>query len=386
MTKKGKFKLLSYFIDDYLIYYKSCNKNEKIIAFSLILIDSISSIFSILKNFLSLRFLNYFSFQIQNQNNTLLILSFEDYSQTKILRYFNTVYEELTSLGSLEFLKNEPLEKEFLNSLIKDFNSKISLKEFSDSLLLKNKRFSRKLYLYNINLDLLKKKKEFFLRSILNFSKNLDFKGIFIFHFNIDKNNQIILYPYLIELINEEKNKPLYESEINNFYNSKLLEKEPLKIKDFGFILWRLPIGSTYYYLKDYSIIFDNNNKSIDIDLLIKKTLAKNNIKFLKINDKMLLIKNKVLFIYLVEVNILFIKKIIEKYYKNYKILILIINSNEYESLINNIRNLNSLKNLKIVHLGQFKKIINDLSNENHDVKKCQDQSQYLEQNNPDVV
>lgn len=385
MTKKGKFKLFSYFIDEYLIYYKSFNKNEKIIAFSIILVDSISSIFSILTHFLNLRFVNYFSFQLQNHNKTVLILCFEDYNRTKILRYFNTIYEEWSSLGSLEFLKNEPLEKEFLNSLIKDFHSKISLKEISDSLLLKNKKCSKQFYLYNINLNLLKKK-EFFLKSILNFSKNLDNEGIFIFHFNVDKNNQIIFYPYLIEILNKEKNKPVYEMEINNFYNSKLLKKESLKITNFGFILWRLPVSSTYYNLKDYSVIFNKNKKSMDIDILISKTLVKNNIKFIKINDKMLVIKNKILFIYLLELNTLFIKKIIEKYYRDYKILILIINSNEYEKLNNNIKNLNSLKNLKIINLGQFKKTINELSNENEDIKKCQDQSQYLEQNNPDVV
>ncbi len=385
MTKKGKFKLLSYFIDGYLIYYKSFNKNEKIIAFSIGIIDSISSIFSNLKHFLSLRFINYFSFQFQYLNKTLLILCFEDYSQTKILRYFNTIYEECASLNNLEFLKNKELEKEFLNSLIKDFNSKISLKEVSNSLLLKSKKVSRELYLYNINLDLLNKKK-FFLKSILSFSKNLDYQGIFIFHFNMDKKNQIIFYPYVIEILNEEKNKPIYEVEINNFYNYELLEKESLTCKNFGFILWRLPINPNYYYLKDYSVIFDKNNKSIDFDGLIKRTFVKNNIKFLEINNKMLVIKNNILFIYLLDVNLLFIKKIIEKYYKNYKIFILIINSYEFEKLNKNIKNLNSLKNLKIINLGQFKKMVNELSKENENIKKCQDQLQYLEQNNPDVV
>jgi hypothetical protein len=92
MRRKGKFKLFSYLVDDFLIYYKSFNKNKKIIAFSIIEDGPFSPIFLILKHFLNLRFLEYFSFQIHNHENFLFILCFEDYSPSKILRYFNIIY------------------------------------------------------------------------------------------------------------------------------------------------------------------------------------------------------------------------------------------------------------------------------------------------------
>ena len=60
MVKKGKFKLLSYVIEDQLIFYKSLNKNKKILAFSIIEAESFFPLLQILSDFLRKRFIKYF--------------------------------------------------------------------------------------------------------------------------------------------------------------------------------------------------------------------------------------------------------------------------------------------------------------------------------------
>ncbi|MFX1339923.1 MAG: hypothetical protein ACFFDK_15030, partial [Promethearchaeota archaeon] len=61
MVKKGKFKLLSYVIEDQLIFYKSLNRNKKILAFSIIEVESFFPLLQILKDYLEKRILKYFS-------------------------------------------------------------------------------------------------------------------------------------------------------------------------------------------------------------------------------------------------------------------------------------------------------------------------------------
>jgi hypothetical protein len=284
-------------------------------------------------------------------------------------------------------LKGNQLEEAFLNSLVKNLTPEINLKESSNSLLLKNKKQMKELYVYNINLDLLSKKK-LFIKSFLNYSKNLHHKCVLIFHFKVSKNNQIIFYPYLMEILNNNKEKPIYGSKVNNFYNSQLLAREAFEIKDLGLLLWRLPLNANYFFLEDYSQIFGENvdKKDREIGVLIKKTFLINNIDFLEINDKMMLINKKLLFFYTLNVNTIFIKKIIQKYYDKYYIIILIINRSEYNKLIS-IENLKELNNLKIINFEQFKKIVKEIPNySNPKTKKYPDQSQYLEQNNQDVI
>ena len=69
MTRKGKFQLLSYLIDENLIYYKSLNKNKKIIAFAMFETIKINSVIPTLNQFLKKRIIKYYTIQL----NTLEI-------------------------------------------------------------------------------------------------------------------------------------------------------------------------------------------------------------------------------------------------------------------------------------------------------------------------
>ena len=77
MIRKGKFKLFSYIVEDFLIFYKSINRNKKIISFSILESEDFFPLITILNNFLKQRFLNYYSIQISTtkRNKKLFFLN-----------------------------------------------------------------------------------------------------------------------------------------------------------------------------------------------------------------------------------------------------------------------------------------------------------------------
>jgi len=110
MVKKGKYKLLSFFIEDNLLFYKSLNKNKKFIAFSIFECSDFHPSFNILTDYLKKRFLNYFSIQMDSNENskTLFIICFQDKDKDAIIKIFHLLHQKLQETKSdINFLGHD---------------------------------------------------------------------------------------------------------------------------------------------------------------------------------------------------------------------------------------------------------------------------------------
>ena len=89
MVRKGKFKLFSYIVDDYIIFYKSSNKIKKYIAFSILICEEYNSLIPVLNKFLIQRFLNYYTIQINinSRNKKVILLNIEDKKRIEFLNF-----------------------------------------------------------------------------------------------------------------------------------------------------------------------------------------------------------------------------------------------------------------------------------------------------------
>lgn len=359
--KKGKFELLSYFREEYLIFYKSKNNNKQFIAFSIIVIDSIHSVFSKIIHFLNQRLFDSFSYQINKDNKDILLICFKDETQSNIVKCFNIIFEKGLKNGHNHVLKDQKLEKTFLNSIIEPLTPKLSLKESSDSLLVKSDKVEKRLFCYTINFNMITQDNNSFISNFINIISNLNEKGKFLFHFRINNKNKIVFFPIYIEILNGNLDRSNDYEKFNNFFNCNLLELIPLKISHFGLLLWKLPVKENSYNLSEFVQIFEKREDNIFFKL--EENLIKKGLDFIKINNKMYLIKKKILFIIISNMNPMFIKKIIERYYKKYFILILFLHKEDYLNLKEEIKNINNLRFLKVMNKEEFKKLNYDFKN-----------------------
>ena len=93
MVKKGKFKLFSFLLENYLIYYKSINKSNKLIAFSILECDNFLRIIKPLNEFLLNKYLFYYSIQlnIPQKRKTSIIISLVGEKRNNIDKFFNLI-------------------------------------------------------------------------------------------------------------------------------------------------------------------------------------------------------------------------------------------------------------------------------------------------------
>jgi len=353
--KKGKFELLSYFREKYIIFYKSKNNNKQFIAFSIIEIDSIQVLFSKFKHFLKSRLLDSFSYQINKECKNILLICFKDEKKSNIVKCFNIIFEKALKSNSKHVLKGKKLEEVFLNSIINPLNPKLTVEESSDCLIVKSDEEEKRLFCFTLNFDVIIQNKNSFISNFLNNISNLNEKGMFVFHFRIDNNNKIVFFPIYIEILNEDLEKPDNREKFNNFFNCDLFKLYSLKINHFGLLLWKLPITKKSYHLSEFIKVFEKKGETIFFK--IEENLINKGMNHLKINNKMYLIEKKILFIIISNMNPIFIKKIIERYYNKYFILILFLHREDYLNLKEEIKNINSLRFLKVMNKEEFKKL-----------------------------
>ena len=139
MVKKGKFKLLSYLIEEDLIFYKSLGKNEKFIAFALIEIKSFNILIPLLIEFLKKKFIHYFSLQLHSsgKNKKEILLNFADSTKEQIIKIFSIIRERIKEFNlQLQFLNEEKLETRFIAPIFGKLDSNISVANKSESLLI----------------------------------------------------------------------------------------------------------------------------------------------------------------------------------------------------------------------------------------------------------
>lgn len=361
MGKKGKYKLLSYLVDEYLIFYKNLINPKKFIAFGFLEVKTFYPLISILSKFLIEKYIKYFSIQLntKDRNKKIVVINFEDFEKDRITKSFNIVYEKLNKDGLLiNFLRNSDLEKIFLEIILNGFESKIQISKYSDSILIKDNNNPRRLDFYRINLERIDEKTSFiycFLNIINNYNRN----GFLIFHVKIDFNDNIKIVSYFVEESKLIEDFNSIEKKVNHFFNLVLLERLEINIKDIFKLLWRLELCDNYsFLLEDLKDIFfsEDQNKFSELTSFnnqFELKLLNNQIEFKRLSKYLTFIEQWCIFLVLPLLDSRLIMKIIERYHSKYFIYILILNEKDYDKLLE-IKEITLLNKIKIMGLDEF--------------------------------
>jgi len=362
MVKKGKYKLFNYLIENNLIYYKSIRKNDKIVAFAILVYKNSKSILSVLNEFLRKRIIQYYAIQINTHENCekLLFLNFEDSKKERIIKSFNFIQQNIFEThNSAKFLKEKDLEAQFLSNLSQEINSNSFITKSSESIKISNDNNSKVFSFFLINLDFIKKKKSFIL-DLLNLIKNLGSKGFLILNFKTDNNDNIKISFYFVEECENIENTMNLENNINDFFQSNLIKKQDIKIRTIFNYLWRLEIKDSFYFLNDFLDLFFHKTYSTpfslsEINKKFEQNLLNNKIEYVRLGDNLIFIEHSYLFIILENIDSKYILRILKKYYPKYIIYILILNELGYKKLIE-AKSIKLMENIKIIHPKDIQK------------------------------
>jgi len=360
MTKKGKFQLLSYLVDENLIYYKSLNKNKKLVAFAMFKTVIINPIINILNQFLKKRFIQYYTIQLNilEKNSYVFLLNFEEIKKESIIKIFNDIQQKIVEENNtIKFLKNSELERQFLKPIIRKMNSKVSLIKQDESIIVLNNSDSFLLDFYYIDFDFLENK-ETLINNFIKIINNFDREGYLIINIKIDNNEEIKFSPYFVEKIIKTDDSFNTENNVNSFFNYNVLKRNDLKIREIFKYLWRLGISNDFFPLKYLNSLFTPKNQN-DLTMLsefnkvIEGNLVRNQIEYIRLSKNLLFIEEKFLFLVLTKLDSQYIQKIIEKHHSKYFIYITILSKKELEKLVD-ITNFKSLHNLQILNSDEI--------------------------------
>jgi len=364
VNKKGKFKLLSFLIENQLIYYKSLNKNKKLLAFSIIDTNSLLKIIPILNDFLKKRFLLYYSIQINipKKRRKLILLNFIGNDKNKIVKFFSLIYQQISECDkSAKFLKNRYLKREFLHIISNKINVDINTMNLGDSLILKHDEDLQFLHFHQINCSFIENK-SVSLHNLIKLLNDFNQKGFLIFNIKINYKEELIYHAYFIDIKYEQNNNSLdIEKEVNSLFKCELFKNVELNLKNLYCILWRTNISEIYYNLENGVNLFlslsqFNFQKLSKFNTQFEKALLLNQINFHRLNQNLLLIEDKILFLIFKDFHREDILNLLEKFYSRYFIIILILSQNEYKKLLD-INKIKFLDNLKTLNYMDFVKL-----------------------------
>jgi hypothetical protein len=354
MVKKGKYQLLSYIIDEYLVFYKSLNKNEKVIAFAMFETYLFNPAIAILNKFLNQRYLQYYSIQVstQEKEKKYFLLSFEGIKKQNVLLFFKSIYQELKDPNTI-FLKNIYLEKEFLKLIPNNGESTITLSQYCDSVVFNTTDDSYLLNFYSINLDQLDEN-DSFIYNFLKISNNFKRKGYLIINFISDSNDRVKFCVHFIEISSRREMAFNIEQNFNKFFNKIILKRHPMRVKDIYAHLWRKNITDNYVSFKMFKALFfaENHYDSRDLYNINKKFeqyLEENQIENIRINKNLLFIEQTFLCLILPKLKSDYIQDVIKHYISRYFIFISILDKEDCERLLN-IEQFKSLQNIKVLN------------------------------------
>jgi len=361
MVRKGKFKLFSFLTEKHLIYYKSINKNDKFVAFSIFKINNLLKIIPLLNDFLLTNFLFYYSIQInipKNRRKTI-ILTFIGNDRPKIDKFFNLIYQKIQEYDkSIKFLKNRHLERQFFHILSSKIDNNINALKTGDSLIIKQSDTEKFLYFYEINCDLMQSDKVS-LHNLLKALNNFNQKGYIIFNIQSLNSGRIVSNAYFINIRYEKDKKSIaIEEEINRLFNTEVLNKSVIHLNHLNCILWRANFSENFYNMTPDSDIFlslsnynfqDLSKFSVQFD----KTLRLNQVDFHQLKPNLFFIEEKTLFLILDFYNPIEISRILEKFFSKYFVIILILNMEEYNKLIESSE-IRLLEKVKTINFRDF--------------------------------
>lgn len=372
MVKKGKFKLFSFLIEKHLIYYKSINKNNKLVAFSILEINNLLRILPLLNDFLLNKFLFYYSVQISvpKKRRKTIILTFIGNDRSKIDKFFNLIYQRTREYDkSIKFLKNHNLERQFFHILSDKINIDMNTLNLGDSLILKQGEELQFLDLYEINCDTMQNKKVS-LHNLLKALDNFNQRGYLIFNIKANNSEKIVSNAYFVDIRYEKDPKSLdIEREVNVLFNCEVFMKSVMQLNRLYCILWRANYSEIFYNITPDSDIFlslsqYNFQDLSKFSLQFDKALRLNQVDFHRLKPNLFFIEDKTLFLILDHYNPVEISRILDKFFSKYYVFILILNMEEYNKLIqsNEIRLLENVKTLSFKDFIKFN--ITNLKNE----------------------
>ena len=361
MVKKGKFKLFSFLLESYLIYYKSINKNNKLIAFSILVSDNFLRIIKSLNEFLLNKYLFYYSIQlnIPQKRKTTIIMTFIGEDKSNIDKFFNMIKEQIKNIDkSVSFLKSRKLKRHFLLVLSNNIDGAANSMKQPHSLAIKNGDRLKFIQTHNINCDYLKNQM-ISLHSLLKALKNFNQKGYMIFNIRINNHQKIVSNAYFLDIKYEvDSNAIDIDKEVNQLYDCELFKKSNLNVSDIYRILWRINVSENFFVIDNdadifFSLNYFNFQEISKFDTQFVKIMQLNKINYYRLKPNLFFIEEKILFLILEDNNLKYIKKLLKNFFSKYFIFILILNQKEYRKLIES-NEIGLLDNLKILSFKDF--------------------------------
>ncbi|MFX1569024.1 MAG: hypothetical protein ACFFCV_11735 [Promethearchaeota archaeon] len=357
--KKGKYKLLSYFIENDLIIYGGLNNLNELIAFGIIEMQDISKLDQILNEFLKKTCLNSYTIQIGvNPSSNYIILKFISIEKKEIVQDYFKLFEFLKKTEiQHSFLKDKFLEIEFLRLLCNGNASKLTemrVKITKKGLSITNNNLFLSYIFYSIKLDLITDD-IYFLQHLIKFLEEREIKGYLFLYNTIDTIGDLKGTAYFVEMRKSENNIIDLNEILNEFFKKELLVWQKPKIDLISQYLWRIPITNNLSRIDDLNIKDQKKVPTTRNEILnsIKKNLSENNIKYEIIKDFQVLINQKYLFCIFSNINLENLSKIIRDHINQYHVYILITNKNDYLKL-GNYENITEISNLNILSIEEF--------------------------------
>ncbi len=361
MVKKGKFKVFSFLLENHLIYYKSINKNNKLIAFSILESDNFLRIIKPLNEFILNKYLIYYSIQlnIPQKRKTLIIISFVGENRSNIDKFFNLIKEKINNIdSSVSFLKNRKLKRHFLHVLSNNIDGGANSMKEPNFLVLKYGESLKFIQTHQMNFENLKNQM-ISLHSLLKALKNFNQKGYMIFNIRTDNHQKIVTNAYFLDIKHDVNSNVIdIDKEINQLYDCELFKKSNLNISNIYRILWRVNVSDNFYVINNDADIFFSlsqfNFQDISkFNTQFVKILQLNKFNYHRLKPNLFFIEERILFLILEDNNLKYIKKLLKNFFSRYFIFILILNQKEYRKLIES-NEIGLLDNLKILSFKDF--------------------------------
>ncbi|MEJ2294111.1 MAG: hypothetical protein P8Y23_05025 [Candidatus Lokiarchaeota archaeon] len=359
VNKKGKFRLLSYLVDDNLIYYRSINKEKKILAFAIFELLTFYPVNNMLEEFLKQGSILFYSIEINliNPDKNFYIICLKQDNKCEIFKNFNSISDKLNHVShSINFLKEKNLEKEFLNILSFDINKNNLVSDAIGSLRVKNTTI-KTLDFYLVNYYKVGIPSDI-IYQLIDYLRSLKRYGYLVINFQII-NNKVSAEIYLIDIIEDlNSHNSNLENIINKFFSIEIIEKIRLEIKNIFYPLWRYRLTKSNFNQDISKIVLyferyytHNNLQRFNIEF--KELLEANDIHYNQFSRNLFFIEQSTLVIIFANMRFKFLLDIIKKFRLKYSLILILLNDKDFEDLMQ-VENVNNISNLTILNYADF--------------------------------
>lgn len=363
MKKKGKYKLLSYYVEKDLLFYSSLNKIKKIVGFCVIETKNILKIIEILNEFWIKSPLNSCAIQINvgYESNINLILNFENFEKKAIIQTFSNICNKFEKTGITFSVKvNNQLEQEFLYNIFNKDTLDLQntmLQTSGDDLIIRDEKESIFYTFYHVNLNLLDDKRNF-IDNFIGFMKDKGVNGHLILSHATNRLGDLQVSTYFVEIMSEAKSEIDIVKETNEFFKIELIKQLKPNLESIFKYLWRLPLTSSNYLVNNIDELYSLEEKydfqNIEkLMIQIEHQLLEHKVDYQILNDNTILINNKIIFSILSTPDLDSIIEMVKNNIDIYQVYILVVNNEVYLN-ITKIEYVSEIENLKILNSEAF--------------------------------